>query len=336
MNNFSYYVKKFFSQYLPITRNFSENTILSYQYTFLDFLNFLKEEKLNIETLEISEITYEKIINFIEYLKLEKGNQASTINVKLAAIRSFATFLSNENLSNLEECFKIKNINHLKSEVTFPKYYTPEEIEFLLNSISLESKNGFKKLCILSLLYDGALRVTELCDLKYKDIKQINKNTISVYIEKSKNGKPRIVLLGKSSTNILQTYFKEHNFQDEDPLFQNFQKKQYSRSGIYKMIKSVVKNAKKNCKNKNYFVIDPFPHILRHSKATHMLDAGIDLITIRDFLGHTWLKSTEIYAHVSKRKQEEILRRNILNKRIKKRRSSKEIKNLEQWLRNNF
>lgn len=333
MNNFSYYIKKFFSQYLPVIRNFSPNTISSYQYAFLDFLSFLKEKKIKIDTLEINEFSYELVTEFITYLK-SKNNKETTINVKISAIKSFITFISNENLSDLDECLKIKNIRPLRCKQEFPKYYTPEEIEFLLNSISLERKNGLKKLCIFTLLYDGALRVTEFCNLKVNDVKIISKNTSSIYIENSKNGLPRTILLGKKSTEILQAYLRKYTLSGDEPLFQNTFKNKYSRSGIYKMLQKAVEQAKNKCEDKNYFEIKPFPHILRHSKATHMLDIGVDLVTIRDFLGHMQLSSTETYAHVSKKKQEEILNKNILNKNIKKPRSKKEKMDLEHWLRN--
>ena len=102
------------------------------------------------------------------------------------------------------------------------------------------------------------------------------------------------------------------------------------------MLQRLFAEAKKQCKDNTYFNIEVYPHILRHSKATHMLDAGVDLIVIRDFLGHKYLSSTEIYAHVSKKKQEEILEKNIKRKKINVSKSKKDKEDLEIWLRENI
>lgn len=334
MKYLPYYVQRYFGHYLSIIRSYSENTIISYRYAFLDFLSFLKFKKINIETMEITNFNYNLIIGFISYLK-DKGNKESSINTKLAIIKSFVTFLSLEELSNLEEYLKIKNIKQLKYASQYPKFYSHEEIDILLEYVASENHDKYKKISMFNILYHGALRVTEFCNLKRKDIK-IKGNETEIFVEKSKNGKARTILLGKEATKVIKKYLQENVIQNEEYLFTNFNRKAYSRSGIYKMLARTIEQINKKDKFRNYFNIKPFPHILRHSKATHMLDAGIDLITIKEFLGHTWLKSTEMYLHVSKKKQEEILEKNMSKKNIKIARSKKEKQDLENWLRNNL
>lgn len=334
-NKFSYYVQLFFKDYLPTSRNFSHNTILTYKYAFINFIEYLKIKEINIEELEITKISYELVEGFIIWLKDKKELSEKTINVIMASIKSFINFLSTKNLSNFEVCLKIKNMKPLKEEKKLPKFYSIEEITFLLKSIDSSRKNGLKFLAVISILYDGALRVSELCNLKRKNINTSTKN-ISVHIEKTKNKMERIILLDENSSKIIKQYLKENNINDEEYLFSNSRNEKYTRDGIYKMIKRVFEKAKNNCEDPTYFKTNAFPHILRHSKATHMLDAGIDLIVIRDFLGHKWLNSTEKYAHVSKKKQEEALIKTSKKLKIRVSRSRKEKEDLESWLHNNI
>ncbi len=333
-NKFSYYVQSYFKDYVIGIRNYSDNTASTYRYAMLIFIKFLNSKKIDENEMLITEYNYELVENFILWLK-EKKLKPTTINSYIAAIKTFSKYLQTKNLNVFEECNKIKNIERLKVEVTFPKYYTADEITFLLKSIDLNQKSGLKYLTIITVLYEAALRVSELCELKGNDILEKGKN-ITIHVEKSKNGLPRIVILSESASNIVKHYLKENKIEKDDYVFQNSVSNHYTRSGIYKMLKRRLEYARKQCENNSYFTIDAFPHILRHSKATHMLDAGIDLIVIRDFLGHKWLNSTQIYAHVSKKKQEEILKKNIDSKNISIHRSKKEKQDLENWLRKNI
>ena len=333
-NKFSYYVQSYFKDFISGIRNYSLNTTSTYRYNMLNFINYLHSEKIDENQLLITEFTYELVEKYILWLKEKKLN-ASTINNHIATIKSFASYLQTKELTSFEECNKIRNIKPLKTEATFPKYYTIEEISFLLKSIDVNTKNGLKYLTIITILYSAALRVTELCELKGKDI-TFNGKIASLHIIKSKNDLPRNVLVDESASLIIKKYINEYKIENEDYVFQSTKGKCYTRSGIYKMLQRRVKDAKEKCDNKNYFNINIFPHILRHSKATHMLDAGIDLILIRDFLGHKWLSSTQIYAHVSKKKQEEILINNVKKKNISISRTNKEKESLEKWLRENI
>lgn len=335
MKKFSYYVQKYFRNYLPNLRRYSQNTIDSYRYVFIDFITFLKHEKIDVELMEITEFNFDIVTKFIVFLE-KKGNKISSINTKIAVIKSFVTFLNTEELGNFDECLKIKAIQQLKCQNQSVKYYSQTEIGLLLQYLaSFANKDKYNKLTIITILYDGALRVSELCNLKVEDV-VVDGNKTSIHIEHSKNGLPRTILLGKESTKIIKKYIREQNLQSEDYFFKNRDGNKYSRSGIYKMLKKTIKDIKEKNSESSYFKNNPFPHILRHSKATHLLDEGIDLITIRDFLGHKHLKSTEVYAHVSKRKQEEILKKHTIKTNVRIRRTSKDKDDLENWLRNNL
>ena len=300
MNNyFHHYVSSYFS-YLKNIRNYSNNTILTYRNAFLDFINMLKLEKIDINNLLVTELTSELISKYITYLKDQKSNQTITINNKLAAIK-------------------------------IPDYYSIEEINYLIKSIDLETPKGLLYLTVVILLYECALRVGELCSLKRKDIIFEGK-TISIFVEKSKNGMSRTIPMDMKSSNIVKKYLNENKMDEEDYLFHKKDNTPYTRYGINKMLDRIIKKVKSTCKNNTYFSKKIHSHGFRHSKATHMLDAGIDLVTIKEFLGHKSLSSTVIYLHLTKRKEEEILNKNILKKKIVIHRTKKEIDDLENFL----
>ena len=333
-NKFSYYVQSYFKDFISGIRNYSFNTASTYRYNMLNFINYLHSKKIDENQLLITEFTYELVEKYILWLKEEKL-KASTINNHIAAIKSFASYLQTKDLTSFEECSKIRNIKPLKVEVPFPEYYTIEEISFLLNSIDTNTKKGLKYLAITTILYAAALRVSELCELKGRDI-TFNGKIATIHIIKTKNYLPRNVLVDEDASDVVKEYLDKYKIEKDDYVFQSFKGKSYTRSGIYKLLQRRVNEAKEKCSDNNYFNIDIYPHILRHSKATHMLDAGIDLILIRDFLGHKWLSSTQIYAHVSKKKQEELLINNVKKKKISVTRTKKEKENLEKWLRENI
>ena len=331
MNNyFHHYVSSYFS-YLKNIRNYSNNTILTYRNAFLDFINMLKLEKIDINNLLVTELTSELISKYITYLKDQKSNQTITINNKLAAIKSFVKFLKSKNLNALEICIQIENIKPLKVAKKIPDYYSIEEINYLIKSIDLETPKGLLYLTVVILLYECALRVGELCSLKRKDIIFEGK-TISIFVEKSKNGMSRTIPMDMKSSNIVKKYLNENKMDEEDYLFHKKDNTPYTRYGINKMLDRIIKKVKSTCKNNTYFSKKIHSHGFRHSKATHMLDAGIDLVTIKEFLGHKSLSSTVIYLHLTKRKEEEILNKNILKKKIVIHRTKKEIDDLENFL----
>ena len=151
MNNFfHHYVTSYFN-YLKNIRNYSNNTILTYRNAFLDFINMLKLEKIDINNLLITELSYELVIKYITYLKEQKNNQATTINNKLAAIKSFIKFVKFKNPNTLENCVQIENIKPLKVSQKIPEYYSVEEINYIIQSIDLEKTKGLLYLSIIIL-----------------------------------------------------------------------------------------------------------------------------------------------------------------------------------------
>ena len=293
---FSQYIQSYFSLYLPVTRNLSHNTILTYKNSLLDFICFLNT-KYNVDDMLVSDISVDTIQEFIKYLK-ERNNNVQTINLKLTVIKSFFSYIELKSLENYDICIKIKNIKPLRGKKKTPEYLSADEIKTLLESFNTNNKRDLKKLAIISIMYDCGLRVSEVCKLKIEDINISNTIYSIVTIRDSKNYKSRTVPITKNTVINQINYIKKEN---------------------------------KNMYNKKIKT-----HIFRHSKAMHMVEAGIDILSIRDFLGHSSIKSTEKYARMSAKRLQEILESNINEMALKTKKTKEEIIELEEWMKKNI
>lgn len=330
--NFSYYIKKYFTSYLPITRSLEDSTIKTYKHNMLLFIKYLKNNNINVDELELKDFSFSFIEKYIDYLKNERKNKIKTISLKIGVLKSFFSYLTLETIDAIDICELMRNIKLSKPEVTIPEHLTPKEIELLLSQ-PLKT-NNIKELAMLTLLYDAALRVSELCKLKVEDISFENIN--KVYIKDSKNHNSRIIPISKEDANILELYIKHYNLEDGNYLFTNRFGNKYTQKGVDYILSKNYDLAKEDCNDATMFKLKCHPHMLRHSKAIHLLDSGVDLIVIRDLLGHKKVSTTEIYARVTDERKEKILLENARKKplNLKYRKNKKE--DLETWMRGNL
>lgn len=332
-NTISYYLPKFFDMELRKNANVSENTIISYKYAFVSLLQFINDKyKKEITTLELSFFNKEKIEKYLEYLEKEKNNSISTINQRLAAIKSFFNYLSIENIEYISLCSEIHSIKIKKDKKDTIKYLSKEGIKEILSLPNTSTPSGVRDLAILTLLYDSGARVQELINIKTKDI-DLNKKTVYLF---GKGRKARIVPLITQTIKILEKYIKIYNIpaNSENLLFYNSQSIALTRMGITYIIRKYVDIAKKA--NPIEFQINVTPHTFRHSKAMHLLESGVNLIYIRDFLGHESVTTTEIYARVNPKNKRKAIEKHSeeLSKMVHY--SVNEKKDLVNWLKNSL
>lgn len=332
-NTISYYLPKFFDMELRKNANVSENTIISYKYAFVSLLQFVNDKyKKEISTLELKDLNKETIEKYLEYLEKEKNNSISTINQRLAAIKSFFNYLTIEDIEYISLCNEIHSIKIKKTKQETIKYLSKEGIKEILSLPKTSIENGVRDLAILTLLYDSGARVQELVNIKTKDI-DFNKKTVYLF---GKGRKARIVPLISQTIKILEKYIKIYNIpiNSDNLLFYNSQKEALTRMGITYIIKKYVSIARN--KNPLEFQINVTPHTFRHSKAMHLLESGVNLIYIRDFLGHESVTTTEIYARANPENKRKAIEKHSeeLSKMVHY--SSKEKNDLLNWLKNSL
>ena len=296
-NNLGIYLNSFFNQYLLLQRNISNNTIRSYKNTFELFLNYCKDNGINIFKVDIEIFAEKRILDFLNYLEIERNNSITTRNQRLAAICSFIKYIYTKENDYILEFQKILNIPYKKSEQKIVEYLSVEALEIFLAQPDVKTKKGRRDLAILVTLYDTGARVSELINLKVRDINFENGHNATVQLL-GKGNKRRIVPLVSNTVKIIQNYMCENKLTDnlDDYLFTNTSKKKLTDSGITYIIEKY-KNLALDVSN----IIPKHisPHTFRHTKAIHLLEAGIPLVHIKDILGHSDLRTTEIYAKIS-------------------------------------
>lgn len=295
-NDFAYLLSSFFQKHLPGNQNVSTNTIRSYRDSFTLLLTYLRDAKsLAPEKLCFNNLDRKMIEDFLLHLEHDHQNGISTRNQRLAAIKSFFRFVQIEQPEHLLLCQSIISIRTKKSARPVIGYLSGDETGALLRQPDVTTLKGRRDLALLSLLYDSAARVQEICDLTVSCIRLQKPPVARLY---GKGRKTRDVPLSNACAEILERYMHENHLDRpeaaSDPLFFNSQKMKLTRSGVSYILRKYI-NA---CNGTKEGAVSEkiTPHCLRHSKAMHLVEAGVNLIYIRDFLGHESIETTQVYA----------------------------------------
>jgi site-specific recombinase XerD len=332
-NDFAAYLSAFFLTYLSIKKNYSDNTIKSYRDTFIIFLKYCNDKlRIKPEKMDFARLNRNMIEDFLSWLECEKEYSVSTRNQRLAALHAFFRYIQLESPEYMELCNSILSIKTKKTPLAEINYLSIEGIKSLLSMPNINLSSECRDLAILAVMYDTGARVQEIADLQITDIRI---NALSTIRLTGKGNKTRIIPLMPQTMSILKKYMIEYELLDKtkraEPLFFNRKNEKLTRAGLSYILNKYVEKAK--VEDKILFPKKMSAHVLRHSKAIHLLESGVNLIYIRDFLGHSSVTTTEIYAKSNpemKRKAIEQASKKVLPKETL---SNKKKKNLEDWLR---
>lgn len=305
--DFAKFVTKFFTEYLVMEKGASSNTIRAYSSTFTLLLVFLDEkEHIKADRLSLNHLTKDVILRFLNWLQDTRKCGNTTRNQRLAALRSFFMYLQYEDTKHIALWQEILSIKIKRQERRSVNYLSIEGIKFLLQQIPTNTKIGRRNLALLSLLYDSGARTQELIDLTPSSLKSDKPYSITLF---GKGNKKRIVPLLDEQVKLLQLYMEEYRLNEpafnSRPLFANNYGRKLTNSGITYILNMYAHNARVL---KSELIPDRIsPHTLRHSKAMHLLQAGVNLVYIRDILGHVSIQTTEIYARADSKLKREAL-----------------------------
>lgn len=294
--DFARYLTQFLTVYLPGHLGSKKNTLLSYRDSFSLLLKYCRDvENYAPEKLMITQIDRELVLRFLKWLEEERHCKITTRNQRLAAIHSFFSFLMVEAPQYMEQCQKILSIPMKKADKPPLMYLPLDAVKGLLEQPDRNTSHGRRDAVLLSLLYDTGARVQELVDLKVCDI---NLNDTVTIVLTGKGGKSRIVPVMKPTGELLRQYIEgnglSHPARSRNPLFTNRGNHPLTRAGVTYILKKYAAQAQAiGVKDISEEIT---PHWLRHSKAMHLLQSGVNLIYIRDLLGHSDVSTTEIYA----------------------------------------
>lgn len=293
---FARYMSKYLTEYLPGIQGVSYNTIASKRDAYILLLKYLDDtQNIKAEDVDIPLLSRETIIKYLEWLEKSRRSSVSTRNIRLAAIKSLFSYIQTQTPDYIYQCQQILSIPRKKEPGHTLEYLTVEGIKSVLDAVEASSRTGLRDLTLLSLMYDSAARVQEIADLSVNDFRAEKPSTLRLT---GKGSKTRIVPLMSTTSDLMSKYISiyhpSYRGEYNVPLFSNRKKEKLTRAGIAYILKKYVKIARE--KQPDLIPETVSPHGLRHSKSMHMLQAGVPLIYIRDFLGHSEISTTEIYA----------------------------------------
>ena len=326
--DFTKALTSYFSTYLPETCGVSPNTCNSYRDAFKLLLLYFQEEKgVPANSIELRMLNRNLASDFLDWLEAQRKVSVTTRNQRLAAMKAFAHYVQYRNPEYLENCTDIIAMRPKKHEKPVIPFLTEEELKALLAQPDPSTRHGLRDLTLLSLLYDSGARVQEITDLKLKDIRLTNPAMVTLT---GKGRKARQVPLMKETCKLLAAYIRNFNLNSEpltSPLFFNQKGQALSRYGITYILKKYVSQAELDSDTRKIS-----PHVLRHTKAMHLLRAGVNMIYIRDFLGHVNISTTEVYARIDAEMKRKVFEEKVPNFTPNTTMPWEEDKDLLQWL----
>ena len=295
--DFAVFLHRFLTSHMAGLRGCSPNTITSCRDTFKLLIAWFRDvrsippDKLSLDRIDAAAIT-----GFLNWLEAERHNSISTRNQRLAAISSFFRWLQSQDPARMAACQDILAIPAKKKARPGVNHLTVEQTRRLLAQPDRSTRRGRRDATLLATLYETAARVQELADLTVRDIR-LQPPPLAVLTGKGR--KIRHVPLGKNTAALLDAYLAEHGLSTpghhDHPLFASQHRSKLSRGGIAWIIRKYQAQAG----DPALAGADLSPHVLRHSRAMHLYEAGIPLPYIRDILGHVELATTDIYARAS-------------------------------------
>lgn len=300
MPDFLDLLETFFTEYLPFSAGLSENTIKSYKYAFRLLMQFLLEKKqIPANTITFSSLGGDTINEFMLWLETDRKCGVSTRNLRLAALSSFADYAQNRSFEASTVFLKgMKSVPTKKSAAKPRTVFTLEEASVLLGLPDESTRIGLRDKILLNVMYASGARAQEICDLCVRDI-QVQNETVRMTIT-GKGSKTRRILIAKPCGQMLKKYiaYKEIENLPDAHIFSSQTHEKMTVSCIEEIYKKYLSLAHAQhptlFREKHYS-----PHTMRHTTATHMLEAGVPMMAIKNFLGHSSIRTTERYAELS-------------------------------------
>ena len=296
----SYWIRRFLLEYIITERNLSRNTQLSYRDTFKLLIPFLsKEEKVKAEEILLEHITPDNIILFLENIEKSRKCSASTRNQRLTAIFALSKFVGQNAPEHVEWSRIVHTVPVKKYQKTIITYLDKDEMNALLEAPNRKIGQGRRDYALLLFLYNTGARADEAANLKISDL-FMEKKVVCLH---GKGNKTRRCPLWKSTVEELKVQIEKRD--SSENVFMNRLNQPITRFGIYTIVGKYAKLVAATYPSILQKRVSP--HTIRHTTATHLLQAGVDINTIRAWLGHVSVNTTNIYAEINLKMKAEAL-----------------------------
>ena len=296
---------RYFEQHLKLERGMRLATIHSYRDTLRLFLNFTaRQARRRITRLTLAELTADRVRAFLRHLEQERGNRVATRNQRLAALRTFFAFVASENPQALQEAQRIANIPMKRTQAPGTHYLERDQIDALFAGLPVSGPLALRDHALLLFLYNTGARAQEAASLRASDLQLAEPARALLH---GKGGKQRSTPLWPRTAKLLKRLLATDPETRKDPhrpVFTNRRGAPLTRFGIHKLVRRHTANLPPALGHERGSIS---PHVIRHTTAVHLLEAGVELNVIRAWLGHASIDTTNRYAEINARTKEAAL-----------------------------
>ena len=299
------FVQKYFHQYLAAERGLSPNTILSYRDCLKLLFRFAAQRIGKAADNLVIEDFDEKVVRaFLDDLESTRTNSVDTRNNRLATLRSFFRYVTDQEPALMARCQRIRAISKKRTEHNAIEYLEDEEVRAVLESVDQKARRGPRDYALLLFLYNTGARVQEAVDVKISDIRLEAPHQVKLT---GKGRKERVLPLWPETVAAIQNYL---NHRELDPctipqLFLNANGQPITRFGIRYLVRRYAAKAAESCLSMQEKKISP--HTLRHTCGVHLLQSGNDMTVVKDWLGHADINTTHGYVEIDMKRKRRVL-----------------------------
>ena len=296
-------LEAFFQQHLRQTCGASPHTVRAYRDTLQLFFEFLSEEsRRGMDHLQLSDITAQRVLAFLVHLEAKRGNRVATRNARRAALRSFVHYLLRHDLEHADQYARILALPAKRNRQAPPDYLEPEQFRTLLDQVDLQTKRGARDAALLLFLYNTGARISEALQVRWCDLHLQRPRQVRL---RGNGNKERICPLWKQTTDLLHSLQNHLSASPENPVFLNSRGQPLTRDGAAYLLRFYDKKARQV--HPSLPKTRVHPHTLRHSCAVGLLQAGVELTAIRDYLGHSSIATTGRYLQTNLAMKQKVL-----------------------------
>jgi integrase/recombinase XerD len=291
------WVRRFLLEHMVADRNLSKNTQRSYRDTLALLLPFAaKEQHKQVDQLLVEHLTVEVVRSFLQHLEEVRSCCVATRNQRLAAAHALACFIGEHSPEHVAWCGQIRSVPFKKTAKPHIHYLEKSEVDALLATAKGDTLQAHRDYALLLFLYNSGARASEAAhliigDLEVRSAAGSEQPIVKIF---GKGSKTRYCPLWPATARAVGTITA--NRKPDEPVFLNRLNQPLTRSGIYTLVERYSKRAAAKQPSIAYKKVSP--HILRHTTACHLLKAGVDINTIRAWLGHVSLDTTNVYAEI--------------------------------------
>jgi len=298
-------VCSFFEDYLRTQKGLRPSSLRSYRDALRLFLGFLAaERRRQITRLTLADLTMEHVLLFLRHLEEERGNCVRTRNQRLAALRTFFCYLASRVPEMLAEAERVAQIPVKRTPPAETHFLERDEVEALFAALPGAGRHSLRDRALLLFLYNTGARVQEAADLARRNLDLGAQPRVHLC---GKGDKWRLCPLWQETAALLTRLLEEQGAAaaPQDPVFCSRQGRPLTRFGIYKVVRRHAAHLASSGADPGPRSVSP--HVLRHTTAVHLLEAGVEVNVIRAWLGHVSLDTTNRYAEVNIRAKEAAL-----------------------------